>query len=280
MNKFKTLLIKDFHTNKKTLLMPFWITAGFYALMIIGLIIAYFRGEIPMDFFRIDGVPAFPALNYMSNLAMASMPGTLCLIFTIMLAQGALNEDIRRNYELFHRSQPVSLWKRVTSKFTISVLGSWVVFFAIVLFNFILTNIVLAIIGQFHFSSAFSGMLQAGVATLRYAILIGSIAYFFSSVFKDKAFLKGAALILGIQVLFGIMNVWFKWSLPLPASFLLSLFRVDINMMGAESATEISNFINQRWNEVLWNMKVVWQLLFSGAMFIVGTLIYNFKEVK
>jgi predicted membrane channel-forming protein YqfA (hemolysin III family) len=123
-------------------------------------------------------------------------------------------------------------------------------------------------------------MLQAGVATLRYAILIGSIAYFFSSVFKDKAFLKGAALILGIQVLFGIMNVWFKWSLPLPASFLLSLFRVDINMMGAESATEISNFINQRWNEVLWNMKVVWQLLFSGAMFIVGTLIYNFKEVK
>jgi hypothetical protein len=280
MNKFKTLLIKDFQTNKKTLFLPFWITAGFYGLMLIGAIIAYFRGEMQFNIFGLDAAPPIPAVNYITNLVLASMPGTLCLIFTIMLGQSALNEDVRSNCELFHRSQPVSLWKRVASKFTISVLGSWTVFLAIVIFNFILANIVLLIIGQFHFSSAIQGMLQASIGMLWYAVLLGSIAYFFSSIFKDKAFLKGAALIAGIQVLFGIMNLWFKWSLPLPGSYLLGLFKTNINMTGMESSAEIIDFINIAWKEVLWNMKVVWQLLFSAVMFVAGTFIYKFKEVK
>ena len=163
MNKFKALLIKDFQTNKKTLYMPLWITAIFYSLILIGFIIAYFRGELQLNLFSInfDDTTPITTINYFSNLAIASFPGTLCLIFTIILSQSALNEDIKRNFELFHRSQPVSLWKRVFSKFTVSVLGNWIIFLMIIAFNFIVVNLVLLIVRQFHFVSAIQGILQA-----------------------------------------------------------------------------------------------------------------------
>ncbi|MBC8386058.1 MAG: ABC-2 transporter permease, partial [Candidatus Cloacimonetes bacterium] len=194
MNNMKALLTKDFQINKKTLLMPFWITAGFYLLMIIGVLIAYFRGDFQFSFSHFDGGPPVPAINYIANLTIAAFPGFLCMIFSIMIMQGALNEDLRRKCELFHRSQPVSIWERTGSKFLVGTIGNWLVFLVIVIFNFIVINTIFISLGQFTFNTAIIGLLQSVIVMLRYTILIGSVAFFFSSIFKDKAFFKGIAL--------------------------------------------------------------------------------------
>ena len=110
MNKFKALLKKDLQISKKTLMIPLWITAGFYLLILLISAVAYFTGDLNLDLGNIQGAPPSEMINYIANLAIMGFPGLISLIFIIILTQGALNENIRNNSELFHRSQPVSIW--------------------------------------------------------------------------------------------------------------------------------------------------------------------------
>ena len=117
------------------------------------------------------------AISYIANLSVVGLPGLMSIIFIIMLMQSALNEDIRRNCELFHRSQPVSIWLRTGSKFCVGLIGNWIVLFLISLFTFIVINIFLATIHQFNFYVTVSGMLQALTAFIKTGLIIGSLAF-------------------------------------------------------------------------------------------------------
>jgi hypothetical protein len=46
VDKLKAIMIKDWHINKKSLLIPFWITAGFYAFILLSVAFAYFKGDM------------------------------------------------------------------------------------------------------------------------------------------------------------------------------------------------------------------------------------------
>ena len=282
MNKFKTLIRKDWIISKKTLLMPFWITAGFYLLIILGTVIAYYKGDVQGNLFDFPTDIPINAISYIANLSVVGLPGLMSIIFTIMLMQGALNEDIRRNCELFHRSQPVSIWLRTGSKFYVGLLGNWIVLFLITLFTFIVINIILAIIHQFNFYVAISGMLQALTAFIKTGLIVGSFTFFCSAIFKDKAFLKGLSIIVAVHFLFMIFNSLFGWKLPLPLTYLLKLVTIDTGqriLVGIDEF-EALNLIKNAWNSILFNWKTLYQVLFSGALFAGATLIYKNKEIK
>ena len=282
MNKFKTLIRKDWIISKKTLLMPFWITAGFYLLIILGTVIAYYKGDVQGNLFDFPTDIPINAISYIANLSVVGLPGLMSIIFTIMLMQGALNEDIRRNCELFHRSQPVSIWLRTGSKFYVGLLGNWIVLFLITLFTFIVINIILAIIHQFNFYVAISGMLQALTAFIKTGLIVGSFTFFCSAIFKDKAFLKGLSIIVAVHFLFLIFNNLFGWKLPLPLTYLLKLVTIDTGqriLVGIDEF-EALNLIKNAWNSILFNWKTLYQVLFSGALFAGATLIYKNQEIK
>jgi len=282
MNKFKTLIRKDWIISKKTLLMPFWITAGFYLLIILGTVIAYYKGDVQGNLFDFPTDIPINAISYIANLSVVGLPGLMSIIFTIMLMQGALNEDIRRNCELFHRSQPVSIWLRTGSKFYVGLLGNWIVLFLITLFTFIVINIILAIIHQFNFYVAISGMLQALTAFIKTGLIVGSFTFFCSAIFKDKAFLKGLSIIVAVHFLFLIFNSLFGWKLPLPLTYLLKLVTIDTGqriLVGIDEF-EALNLIKNAWNSILFNWKTLYQVLFSGALFAGATLIYKNQEIK
>ncbi len=282
MNKFKTLIRKDWIISKKTLLMPFWITAGFYLLIIIGIVIAYFKGDVQGNLFDFPIDTPINAISYIANLSVVGLPGLMSIIFTIMLMQGALNEDVRRNCELFHRSQPVSIWLRTGSKFYVGLIGNWIVLFLIALFTFIVVNIILAIMHQFNFYVAVSGMLQAFIAFVKTGLIIGSLTFFCSAIFKDKAFLKGLSIIVAVHFLFLIFNRMFGWNLPLPLSYLIKLMTFDSGQRALVGVDEFEtlNLIKNAWNSILFNWKTLFQVLFSGALFAGATLIYKNKEIK
>ena len=97
MNKFKALLKKDLQISKKTLLIPLWITAGFYLLILLISAVAYFTGDLNINLGNIQGTPPSEMINYIANLAIMGFPGLISLIFIIILTQGALNENVKNN---------------------------------------------------------------------------------------------------------------------------------------------------------------------------------------
>jgi len=282
MNKFKTLLIKDWYISKKSLLMPFWITAGFYILIVLAVAVGYFRGDIPFDELGMEGEMAIPAIIYAINIGLFSLPGFIILIFTITLTQSALNEDVRKNCELFHRSQPVSVWWRSLSKYTIGIGGNWAVLLVIAIFNYIVINTILAFFGQTNFYASLSGFAQGFLSFAKIGLLLGSLTYFCSAVFKDKAFFQGVAILLGINFLFLIVNVLMGWKLPLPLKYIIDLFSFTSfsNFDGDPTMINLPEMINGMWNKLIFNWKTVLQVGVSGALFAAATLIYDHKEVK
>ena len=282
MHKFKALIKKDLQISKKTLIIPLWITAGFYLLILLISAIAYFTGDLNIDLGNIQGTPPSEMINYIANLAIMGLPGLLSLIFIIILTQGALNENIRNNSELFHRSQPVSIWYQSASRYIVGIAGNWLVLLIIALFNFIVIAIILAITDKFIFGIAISGMAQSVISFMKTGLIIGSITFFFSAVFKDKAFLQGLAIIVGVQFLFMILNMFMQWNLPLPFSYIMKLVDAftptSIDAEGFDS--NVSNYIMESWKRVLINWNTLLQIVVSGVLFVGATLIYKSREIK
>lgn len=283
MKKFKALLIKDYRINKKTLLIPFWIVGGFYALIILSVTAGYFKGDlnfVDLQLVMKDG--KVPTLIYMFNMMIMGLPGFIALLFTITLTQSALNEDIRHNCELFHRSQPVSFWKRSLSKFIVSIGGNWLVLLIIAVFNYLVVNIILAFFGQFSLSASLSGMLVAFFYFVKITLLIGSITFFLSAVFKDKAFFTGLGIMLGIQFLFLILNALLGWKLPLPLSYFNDLLTIRSQVEFDDNPMLISylDFARETWKLAIFNWKSLLQVAVSGVFFSLATFIYKSREVK
>ena len=285
MNKFKAILRKDWIINKKALLMPFWITLGFYVFVILSSLIALIRGDFQMnlEIFRSFDISEFsPTFIYFINYSVSFFPELMGYFFVIIISQNALNEDIRRNYELFHRSQPVSIWLRSFSKFFIGIGGVWPILATIIAFNLIIVNVLLAIYGRCDVGLALIAAIQSFVKFMIVSLLLGSMAFFSSSIFKDRAVLKSLAVLSALHLLFLIVNVWFGWKLVPPIQYLAKLLRFDsmepfhIQDVGFD----VYNYIKMKWYQILLNWKILLQIGVSALLFVSGTLIYKHKEVK
>ena len=282
MHKFKALLKKDLQISKKTLLIPLWITAGFYLLILLISAVAYFTGDLNIDLGNIQGTPPSEMINYIANLAIMGFPGLMSLIFIIILTQGALNENIRNNSELFHRSQPVSIWYQSASRYIVGIAGNWLVLFVIAIFNFIVVAIIIAIADRFMFTTALAGITQSVISFMKAGLIIGSITFFFSAVFKDKAFLQGLAIIVGVQFLFMILNALMQWHLPLPLSYIIKLINASTpaSIKPEIFSENVSSYIGEVWKKVLINWNTLLQIGVSGVLFVGATLIYKSREIK
>ena len=282
MNKFKALLKKDLQISKKTLLIPLWITAGFYLLILLISAVAYFTGDLNINLGNIQGTPPSEMINYIANLAIMGFPGLISLIFIIILTQGALNENVKNNSELFHRSQPVSIWYQSASRYIVGIAGNWFTLFVIAIFNFIVIAIILAITDKFIFGIAISGMAQSVISFMKTGLIIGSITFFFSAVFKDKAFLQGLAIIVGVQFLFIILNALMQWHLPLPLSYIMKLVNASTptTIEPEVFGENVSFYVNEIWKRILINWNTLLQVAVSGVLFVGATLIYKSREIK
>ncbi len=282
MNKFKALLKKDLQISKKTLLIPLWITAGFYLLILLISAVAYFTGDLNINLGNIQGTPPSEMINYIANLAIMGFPGLISLIFIIILTQGALNENVKNNSELFHRSQPVSIWYQSASRYIVGIAGNWFTLFVIAIFNFIVIAIILAITDKFIFGIAISGMAQSVISFMKTGLIIGSITFFFSAVFKDKAFLQGLAIIVGVQFLFIILNALMQWHLPLPLSYIMKLVNASTptTIEPEVFGENVSFYVNEIWKRILINWNSLLQVAVSGVLFVGATLIYKSREIK
>jgi hypothetical protein len=106
------------------------------------------------------------------------------------------------------------------------------------------------------------------------------LAFFCSAIFKDKALLKGLAILVGVHVFLAILEVFMGITIPSPLNYLGKM--LQNNSFNFESGLNhnLHSFILDRWQQLVLNSKALIQVAFSGVMFVAGTLIYKYREVK
>ncbi|MCK4956013.1 MAG: hypothetical protein KAS49_00145 [Candidatus Cloacimonetes bacterium] len=282
MHKFLALVKKDWYINKKAVLIPFWIVGGFYLINIIIMLVAYFTGQVDSMFsFPTNGVTA-QMMSYFANSIIVIFPGLLALLFVIICSQNALNEDKRRKCELFHCSQPVSIWQRTGSKYTVGIFSNLVVFIIISILNFLVLNVILLFLDGFSISAAIQGLIQAQIVYIKSAIVIGSIGFFVSSIFEQSAFFKFIAILIAVNIIIVVLNTIYGWRIPSPLKYVKTLIENTPKLPENQSLLDVdfAEVIKQNWARVLFNVKTIWQLVVSGVLFMAGTYIYGRKEIK
>lgn len=285
--QLKALLKKDLIIHKNMLLLPIWITLGFYFLNFITFIIAYFRNDITI-FNNIDineietgiGLGGMDMIGYIINYSSVLVPTALCGIVLIYLSQKALNEDKHLHYDFFHRSQPVDESLMILSKTVIIVVGLWFTTIVLSLFNFILANWFLVSKLKVSLSYSFVGYFQSLIITLISFFFIGSLLIFCSSIFKKAAFLKLFSVLIVIKILFSIFERFYKWNLPDIVELVLGPVMIPIKYIFTKELRYMNlNDIVEHVNGNILSMESLLMIL-AGIAFLVGSyFIYKNSEI-
>jgi hypothetical protein len=309
MNTLKTLLRKDYYVNRKGILVPVWITAGFYFLFLLSILFAAFRGKVQID---LGNIPAPFLLNTeihkllsftIHPMLYVSALGLTILITVISIASSLLNQDIKQKSELFHRSQPVSIWELTGSRFLVGIFGTLLVGLLLGIINYIVVNIIMMTLTPLHVNwwLGFNGMLFGFLHLAFPTILLGSFCFLLSAVFRDNAFGKFILLVISLEVLAGIIRYALHLNVPSPigalarylgggvqtmmttiAQFKYGAFTFQMQAMGGNSIAGFkmpAGFLTDMWGTVFtWGNGL--KLLISAGFYAVATIIYQKREIQ
>lgn len=308
MSAFKALLIKDFHTYKKQLFIPVWIVLGFYLLSIAMIFIALAKnpngmviGGIPLQ--MLENVELHRAISFAMQAGLFF--GLLGLIFAIpMIISGStlLNSDIKTKCELFHRSQPISVWRLTASRYIVGIGGYVGLAFLVGLAQMIIGSIIAMAITPLRIDwwMAFNGFMLSWMHLSISLTVIGTIGYLLSSIFKDNAFGKGALSIFVIESAITIINYFLKLGIPSLFKNLFKLIYANISDFTAVFPTmQYGIVVGENYNTTgdlgafaippaflsslyssVFNWDTAGKVLFCLVLYVLATCIYHRREVQ
>jgi ABC-type transport system involved in multi-copper enzyme maturation permease subunit len=304
----KALIVKDLQINRKTLLVPVWFVLALYLLSAVMVTVAISKGG---ENVVVGGVPIEllnnPDLSRIISFAVqvGLFLGILGFLFAtsmIILGSTLLNSDVKHKCELFHRSQPVSVWEITASRFIAGIGGLVGVAFAIGLFQYLVGNLTLLIITPLKVDwwLSLNGFL-AGWAHLSVSLLVlGSICFFLSSVFRDNAFGKGALILGAVELAIVIIDKTMNIHIPSPSVGLFKLIGSNIASFteifptmnyGVQVGHAVNTgqnldmfkvppyFLYNVWSTIL-SWSVALKVAVSGALYLLATYIYKKREVQ
>jgi hypothetical protein len=311
MSPFQALLLKDYRTTRKGLVVPVYILAGIYVVMIAAYIFAKIHGGQNVEFnMNFADIPAafltnmdFHAMISFSMQAIMFMSffGIVVGISLVVISSGLLNHDIHHKCELFHRSQPVSVWEITGSRYLVGIIGSLIIAFVLGLINMVVVNILTMIATPMHVNwwMSFNGLLLSFLHISVALLLLGSICYTLSAIFKSNAFGKGMLGLVGIDVAIQIVNYLFSFRIPAMSvsffKFIMSGFsslttQITMQKYGAFATaqakpSDIALFkLPPDFLTVMWSTLFTWQilekLLICVALYVISTYIYQKREVQ
>lgn len=293
MKTNRVLIKKEVQVIGKKLLIPVWIMAAIYGMIIIGMIVSQFvlyekvktddqsmsLEEALREFLPVDIDKYSEAVSFVFNYVIVFFASGLLLLNLLMVSGNILNVNKRENYELFHRTQPVSIFQISFAKLIGISISNWSVFFGLCLINYLVFNIFFSIqlsgIIPWNFWYGFVGMFYPAIAALVLSIILVAIASLFSAIFQDGALLKAAGIIFGLQIIISIFNHLYKWNVPSPLDYFRSLLRIISLNLGRE---QIIHFTVPRVFLLEWNTLL--HLIAAAGFFIIATYIYGKREVK
>jgi hypothetical protein len=288
MKQFKALIIKDFNIYKKNF---FTVTIVFLAMYLLGLattLIGYYHnsGHIHIFFNQLslhsDDISNFDLskASYIFNASLAAFISFFFLIFTINISGNALNSDYEYKCALFHRNLPINIWKISGSRFIVTIFGSFLTLLVLLLFTSLLSNIIFASFVKISIVYSLLGILKVVLPYLINSLLLASIGFFFSSIFKRKAVGKGILILALIH--FSIVYLNFLFGLHIPY-FLLELGKTISFHVDSHTFSQITN---QTFGKIfsniftsLFSFQTLLKIVYAGILFVISTLIIKYKEI-
>jgi len=190
VRQFKTLLLKEWHTYKKTFLIPLWVLLVHYGLGIIAFAYGAIRFGLP-NFVNLDSSqPGINVLLWGLHYGAAIFLAWLSLLTSISLADVCLNQDYQKRCEIFHLSQPVSLLKIMGTKAAFVSVAVFIEFIVLILVNYLIIGTISFAIGYPSFTIGLGALINATVYMLKASILLIPLVWFFSSMFRKTPAVK------------------------------------------------------------------------------------------
>jgi len=292
MNKFAAQLRNDYRINQKSILSPIIIFLIIDLLALITFFIVKSKlGLEYQDFVSIDiqtdGVDLSTISQlfwYMIGMGVLSFAGIVMVIVSLSIGNQSLNMEKFRKCEIFYRSQPVSIWLYSFSKYLIAIAAPIIVLFIVGLFNLILVIPFVNQIVRFDFLDAISGLIVSFLLYSRSILVVGSIGFMLSGIFKEKAFMKLILIVVSIQLIIVFSHLSFDT--PLLDIFkyigrLISPLHGVKDMIDLEKLESVMDFrqaINAKI--LLFNWHSALQIIASGIFFVLGVFFYSKKEVN
>jgi hypothetical protein len=308
MKTLQALVIKDLQANRKILMVPVWFLLGMYVIMGLSIAYAVASGSTNVN---VSGIPlnllGNPNLHQMMSFVMQSAMffGFVAMIFVIsmsIISSSLLNQDIKHKCELFHRSQPVSVWKLTASRYIAGIGGLIAMSLLIGIINMFLSNLMATILTPMRVDwwMSLNGLILSWLHFSVAMLVLGSILFLLSAIFKDHAFGLGVGGLGVLQLLTLILNKLYGWKIPyiLNAIFKLitsgiakinlvlpNTYQFGIVSVQPGQDPDLSTFvIPQHFLYNLWTTLFTWdiafKLLFCGVMFVLATLLYRQREVQ
>ncbi|MDD4223596.1 MAG: hypothetical protein PHD87_03320 [Candidatus Cloacimonetes bacterium] len=284
MKQCKALLRKEWDTHWPGFLIPLWITGGVYVTALIGWIISLIRGHSLSALVSVSGMPAgYDAyVLYSTAAAVTTLLGFISMISAAGLADSVINGGFKRRCEILHFSQPVSFLKIAGSKYLLVSLASILLFGLLSLLNAAVITMIGRTLVSAGFQYGFTGWLQSFIGGSLSILFVGSLAWLFAGIFKHKSFLLGLLVLLGIEIVIGVLNYTTGWHIPSLFEFLGRMIALKVEIdppVSVLPSAEINALIGRSWNSILsWTSAL--KLALSAAFTLAGAWFYQNRELS
>jgi len=293
MNNFIIQLKNDLRINKRNLINPIIL----FIIIDVLAILAYFIFKhntgmsyedlmtITMDADLGANLGEFPRLLWTTaGMGVVSFVGLIMVILSLSLNSSALNLDNFRKCEIFYRSQPISVWQYAGSRYLVGIFAPLAIMIAVGLFNLVLVIPFLAPLVGFEFLPSLHGLFSSIFIYFRSMLVLGSLSFLASAIFREKAFMKMLLFFIAVQVMF----VFAHFSLDVPMvdifGYLIKLinplqnFTKVSGIANMESLDGVYSFLSMR--NIMFNWHCLLQVISSAVFFVSGVFIYSRKEVN
>jgi len=221
---------------------------------------------------------------YITGLGVLIFAGFVQGLTALSIGNQSLNLEKARKCEIFYRSQPVSIWHYSLSKYIVALVGPIIILILTGMINLLLVIPFLNPIFPFKIGDALSGLSVSILLYSRSIIVLGSIGFLVSGIFKEKAFLKLVLILVSAQLV--IVFSHFSIGTPMYDIFqyivrlINPLYNMDsmVNLNNLESVVDFRMIMNSR--VLLFNWHSALQIIASGAFFVLGVFAYSRKEVN
>ncbi len=296
MNKFLLYLKHEFKSNKVAFLLPLIIQGFNYVTSFIFLILLWSK-IVKTDVEIAEGIQALfveqgIAIDSDGSRLVLMVVGYFMTVFTLGIfgvfvgmirASTTLNYEKRMGYELFYRTQPVSIWARTGSKYINSILGAFVSAMIVAFVNYIAMSVIFStqfVNNGLVWNSLFRGFTAGCITAIGPALLFGSLGFLTSAVFTRMALMKGAFVLLAL----GFIEVMTK----LAGIKFLSIFSYLMKM--AQELLQPSSIVPKAIENIssiqeipiksFFYTEQIWIILFSAVVFVGATYIFKYKKIE
>jgi len=293
MKQLNALLKKELKTNRGIFWLPVWVSAAFYALVLISIAIALIQGADVSFFNELKNQQ--PGANnfglYMAVLVATMVIGLVSLISVIGLADNVLNGDFKHRCEILHFSQPASFGKIAFSKYLFTTLGAILLLGAVTLFNGLVISGLFGVLFQAQIQFGLVAWLQTWIVVSLQLIVVASVVWLFAALFKQRSAQVMMLTFLVIEVSINLLNRAYGWQIPSPLRFLLGgTLHINQSTMAAQDLaasgkdamsliiSQMDNLISGLW-QAIFNLKMLLKLAVSAVLTLGGVFIYKRREL-